>query len=251
MQPMATTTARRRSARPTKKASFAGERFEILARATSDAVWDWDIPSDSLWWNENFHSLFGYPPEATLPTLDSWTNYIHPADKDRVMEEVRASLESSAEQWSSEYRYRRGDGTYADVFDRGCIVRDAAGRPVRVIGMMQDISARKTSEDTLRRFRAALDRSGDLIALVDRETMRYVDVNDAMCRALGYTREELICMAPEQLLPLSRQELCDAYDRLIATPTRRRTATRTTSARTAPCCPSRPSATPCTPTADG
>jgi diguanylate cyclase (GGDEF)-like protein/PAS domain S-box-containing protein len=76
--------------------------------------------------------------------------------------------------------------------------------------------AQDSTEAQLQRFRLAMDRAGDLIALVDRETMRYVDANDSLCAAIGYTREELAGMHPEQILPFTREELCASYDGLIA-----------------------------------
>ncbi|HMH19970.1 MAG TPA: EAL domain-containing protein [Burkholderiales bacterium] len=75
---------------------------------------------------------------------------------------------------------------------------------------------RKRAEEEQRRFRAAIDVSADLVLLVDPENMRYVDVNDAACRALGYSREELLAMGPPDILSLSREELARIYERLIA-----------------------------------
>jgi diguanylate cyclase (GGDEF)-like protein/PAS domain S-box-containing protein len=77
---------------------------------------------------------------------------------------------------------------------------------------------RKRAEEALRRFRVALDNSADMILLVDRASMRYVDVNETACRLLGYSREELIGMHPQDVLPVSGPELEKSYDELIADP---------------------------------
>ncbi len=75
---------------------------------------------------------------------------------------------------------------------------------------------RKRAEEEQRRFRAAMDASADLMLLIDRSSMRYIDVNDAACRALGYTREELLMLGPQDIFSKSREELAQLYDRMFA-----------------------------------
>ena len=77
---------------------------------------------------------------------------------------------------------------------------------------------RKGSEEELRRFRLAMDNSADMIVLIERATMRFVDVNETMCKLLGYSRAEMLAMGPHEVLPVSREELEKAYDALIADP---------------------------------
>jgi PAS domain S-box-containing protein len=85
-------------------------------------------------------------------------------------------------------------------------------------GSGRDVTDAVRHAEELRRFRLALDNSADMILLVDRATMRYVDVNDSACRLLGYSRAELLEMGPQDLFPVSRAELERAYDALIARP---------------------------------
>jgi diguanylate cyclase (GGDEF)-like protein/PAS domain S-box-containing protein len=90
---------------------------------------------------------------------------------------------------------------------------------VRVIGsQLGQFLQRKQAEEDLRQFRLALDNSADMILLMDRKTMRYVDVNQTACKLLGYSREELLKMGPGELLPESLDELARAHDELIADP---------------------------------
>jgi diguanylate cyclase (GGDEF)-like protein/PAS domain S-box-containing protein len=90
---------------------------------------------------------------------------------------------------------------------------------VRVIGsQIGQFLRRKQSEEERRRFRTAMDVSEDMIVLIDRTAMRFVDVNDTACRLLGYTREELLRIGPQDVLPVSREELERSYDKLIANP---------------------------------
>jgi diguanylate cyclase (GGDEF)-like protein/PAS domain S-box-containing protein len=94
-------------------------------------------------------------------------------------------------------------------------------RTMEVIGsQLGQYLMRKHLEDDLQRFRLAMENSADMIVLIDRETMRFVDVNDTICKLLGYTREEMLAIGPADVLPVSRAELERSYDELIADPSR-------------------------------
>jgi len=122
------------------------ERFQFAARATNDVIWDWDFQTNHFWRNETFNNVFGYRPEEIEPRVESWIDRIHPEDKERVLAGLRALDEKGNELWSDEYRFRRSDGTYAHVFDRGYVIHDAAGNTVRMIGAMMDMSDKKKLE---------------------------------------------------------------------------------------------------------
>ena len=122
------------------------ERFQFVSRATNDAVWDWDLVSDALWWNEGIQTLFGYRAEDVGPDITWWYGLIHPDERERVIAGIRAAVDGGAS-WSAEYRCRRADGSYAEVYDRGYVLRDADGRGTRMIGAMMDVTQRKQLEE--------------------------------------------------------------------------------------------------------
>jgi diguanylate cyclase (GGDEF)-like protein/PAS domain S-box-containing protein len=122
------------------------ERFQIVARATNDVVWDWNLVTDQLWWNDNFCTVFGYDAAEVGAYVDAWTTRIHPEDAARVKQDIKSAIERGDRVWTAEYRFRRKDGSYANVLDRGLPLRDGAGRPVRMIGAMVDITERKRAE---------------------------------------------------------------------------------------------------------
>ena len=127
-------------------------RFQIVARATNDAIWDWDLVTGQVWWNESTRTLFGYSPEEISSDVSWWMERIHPDDKERVLAEVRAVIEGEGNFWSGEYRFLRAHTGYAYVLDRGYAVRDADGKAYRMIGAMMDITERKKQEEKIARL---------------------------------------------------------------------------------------------------
>ncbi|MCJ2020040.1 PAS domain S-box protein [Methylobacterium sp. E-065] len=125
----------------------AEERYRLAAQATNDAIWDWDFATNHIRWNEALHTAHGHPPEAVDPAGDWWIAQIHPDDRARVNRSIHAVIDGTGTAWSDEYRFRRADGTYADILDRGYVLRDAAGKALRMIGAMLDISARRRAEE--------------------------------------------------------------------------------------------------------
>jgi PAS domain S-box-containing protein len=133
-------------------------RFHAVARATGDAVWDWDLLTNASWRNENYQALFGTSGTALAPVVESWKELIHPEDRQRVLAHLQQVIDGDGELWAEEFRMRRGDGGYADVLDRGIVIRDAAGRGVRMVGTIQDVTERRQTQARLLAFNAELEQ---------------------------------------------------------------------------------------------
>ena len=164
------------------------QRFEYVVRATNDSVWDWDIGNNQVWWSAGFYTLFGYQPHAVEHTPAWWAGNIHPEDRDRVVSSFRRIVEGEGERWSSEYRYRRADGSYAFVYDRGYMLRNPQGKPQRMIGAVMDITPLKRTEEALResqaRFTAFMDNSPTLAFMKD-DGGHYVYANKPLQRLVN------------------------------------------------------------------
>lgn len=126
------------------------ERFQILAQATNDAVWDWDLITNRVWWNESVTTLFGYSASEASSTSTWWRERIHPDDRWRIVVDMQNVIDSGKQVWSNEYRFQRADNSYAYILDRGYVVR-IGGAAVRMIGAMMDISERKRVQEELQR----------------------------------------------------------------------------------------------------
>lgn len=132
-------------------------RFRSIAAATNDAIWEWNLIEDTVWWCDEFSKLFGYEGAKSGPDFEAWKDRIHPDDRDRILENLEASLRGTSKHWSAEYRFLRTDGSYAHVHDQAEIVSDSSGEVVKMVGGMSDISSEKESEKELRTLNRALE----------------------------------------------------------------------------------------------
>jgi PAS domain S-box-containing protein len=126
------------------------ERFQIAACATNDAIWDWNLATNALWWNQGVQTLFGYASAQIGHNAAWWHEHVHDEDRARVVAGIHAVIDSGESFWRDEYRFRRADGTDAVVFDRGYVIRDNMGNATRMIGAMQDLTERKRAEEALK-----------------------------------------------------------------------------------------------------
>lgn len=117
-------------------------RYRLLNVATNDVVWDWDLKLNTLWWGEGIQRLLGYPQSEVTSDLAWWAERVHPEDRERVEDGLHAAA-ALGSSWTAEYRFLRRDGAYADIQDRGYVMRDGSGTTIRMIGTMQDITERK------------------------------------------------------------------------------------------------------------
>lgn len=125
------------------------ERFKLMAWATKDAVWDWNLETNQIWWGDGLQKIFHYSSDMSQTNAEWWSQHIHPEDLAKVKHSLTQALEGGLEFWSKEYRFQRRDGNYADIMDRGYILRDETGKPYRLIGAMMDITERKIMESRL------------------------------------------------------------------------------------------------------
>ncbi|WP_409523166.1 PAS domain-containing protein [Nitrincola sp. MINF-07-Sa-05] len=125
-------------------------RFELISRASNVVIWDWDFATDKVWWNNSITGVFGFELSELEPGTDSWTNRIHPDDVEDVVDNIHEVIQGDGEYWYSEYRFIKSDGQYANVVDRGFIIRDENSKATRMVGSMLDITERMEMEQQLR-----------------------------------------------------------------------------------------------------
>ena len=133
------------------------KRLHYVIRATNDAIWDWDLVTQAISWSSAIQTTFRHASQEIGPGREWWFEHLHPEDRQRVESTRRAAIGGLATTWSEEFRFLRGDGTYAFVLDRGYIMRNDTGRPTRMIGAMMDISSRKQVENEMQRAKEAAE----------------------------------------------------------------------------------------------
>lgn len=133
-------------------------RYRLVAEASNDFIWDWNLVTDEVIRNEGIRKVFGYTPEQLRPGAAWGWAQIHIADRRRVMQGMQTALDDGSDFWEDEYFYRRANGTYVQVHCRAQIVRDSIGKAVRMVGSVRDITEQKRAEEALNRDRAELER---------------------------------------------------------------------------------------------
>ncbi len=131
-------------------------RYEYVTKATSDAIWDWDLEKNTIFWGEGFKTIFGHPVGQERTDVGTWTDYIHPADAADVVSSILEVIDSGETVWKKEYRFIRGDGSYAEVIDRGFVIRDDSGKAIRMVGAQHDISQRNKTLAELKQLASDL-----------------------------------------------------------------------------------------------
>lgn len=178
------------------------ERYRLALAATRDAVWVWNVETDSQVWNQAGADLFGWTDIVERPqSAQWWVDRVHPEDRERVARGFHAAVgDPSATHWTDEYRFLKRDGSYAWVLDRGYLVRDERGLALRAVGAMQDISERKRAEQIASHLAAVVDSSFDAIVSETLDGL-VTSWNAAAERMFGFSAGEMIGQTVHRLIP--------------------------------------------------
>lgn len=130
--------------------SRSEERYRLAARATDDVMWDWTVTNNRIEWGDAMHTTLGYAEAIHSTDLQWWIDRLHPDDRDRTIEIMAEQVDGTGDMCRLEYRFRRADESWADIRAHGFIVRDAAGKAIRSVGAMHDVSDRNRKESDLR-----------------------------------------------------------------------------------------------------
>lgn len=160
----------------------SNRNYDMVARATNDAIWDWDVETgDVVRSGQGLQIFFGYDLKEAYDEEDFWNKRVHPNDLQSLLDH-RAKVLADPVQlyWEDEYRFMKKDGQYAHVFDRGYIIRDENGKATRVLGATRDITERKKNETLLLELNTRLKQRADELAAsnVELERFAYIASHD-------------------------------------------------------------------------
>jgi len=174
------------------KKSF--ERLNIVNKATSDTIWDFDIIDDNMIYNSNLQTMFGYDKTEIHNVKAWWRDKVHPEDFKLYKKTLDKVLKSDNERFQMEYRFQAADGTYKHIFDRAYIIKDESGKPIRMIGAMQDITHEIEEQEQLKLLESVVTNTNESVVITEAEPSdlpgrKIIFVNKAFTEFTGYDKE--------------------------------------------------------------
>ncbi len=194
------------------------ERYEMATQAASVGVWDWNIQTGEFYLDPNVKAILGYSDEEIPNDIEVWTTYVHPEDRQPVMEAAQAHLDGRTPEYVFEHRMLHKDGSVRWIFVRGVAVRDAQGQAIRLVGSDTDITERKRVGQALqgseRKFKALYQsmpvpvytwqRSGEDFCLIDYNGAADAITHGRMSDFLGTTARAMYPDRPDIVEDMSR-----------------------------------------------
>jgi PAS domain S-box-containing protein len=177
------------------------------------ASWEFNLSNNKYLFNDRFYSMFGTSAELEggyiMSAEDFFTKFIHPDDVQNISDSLNRSLETKESAFGTELEHRiiRGDGKTRYMVVRIRTIKSTENHDALAYGTIQDVTERKKIEDELKeseeKFRKIFYNANDAMFLFKLEGKylgNFLEVNDLACESLGYTREELTCMGPRDII---------------------------------------------------
>jgi PAS domain S-box-containing protein len=190
-------TIRKKAEEETRRSN---ERFETISRATNDALWDWNLLTDQVWWNESFYNILGFDSKLPVPELREWTKKVHPDDIEKVIVKLKSVKNDLIASWEDEFRFQLPDGHYGTALNRAYLLRDDSGNPVRVIGALMDITEQKRLVSELEVLSMIAKETSNGVLIFDKESRHTLWVNEGLTRLTGYTQQDMYGKDPASVL---------------------------------------------------
>lgn len=170
------------------------ERYALAIRAAQAGIWDWDISNDVLHWDDQMYKIYDASREQFGGAYDAWLARVHPDDLAQSdMETKRAML--GEKEYNTEFRIRTADGSIRFIKAYGDVIRDFAGKPVRMVGINFDITERNRVREKLiaseTRYREIFHNNAAVQIVIDAQNSSIVDANQAACKYYGYSLDEI------------------------------------------------------------
>ncbi len=194
----------------------AADRLTLATRAGDVGVWDWDVQSDTLTWDEQMFALYGITRERFGGAYDAWRARLHPDDLQRSDDEIQMAL-SGEKELDTDFRVLWPDGTVHIIRTLALVQRDASGRPARMIGTSRDITGFRQTETEIRRLQAeeALRQSEEavLVAVAAERSRLARELHDSVTQALfaATLKCEVLQRSVELVTPQTAETLADLH----------------------------------------
>ncbi len=192
-----------------RKLKISNERFLLVAEATNDAVWDWDIQNDTIWGNEPFQNIMQSGSDHQI-NYNSFISRIHPDDVNSMLINHKDALKHKRGSLNEEFRFKMVDGSYRILYNRFSVLYNEKGVAFRLLGAMQDITEQKVAQKQLQLEKQLSDsiiNSLPGIFYLFNQSGQYIRWNQNFEKVSGYNEREIKGLHPLDLIPDNEKEL--------------------------------------------
>ena len=180
------------------------QRLTLATSAADIGIWDWDIVSDQLTWDDQMFRLYGITERSTTYSVKVWETSVHPDDRAAAWDACQSAIRGEQD-FDTEFRIRWPDGTVRHIKADAVVLRDKADRPIRMIGINHDITERKTAEEALRaseaRFRILAEHFPDGVLLLFNKELRFISANGRELAKIGLCEEDIVGRTVAEVFP--------------------------------------------------
>jgi PAS domain S-box-containing protein len=184
------------------------ERLELATRAGGVGIWDYDVTSNTLAWDEQMYHLYGITAETFGGAYESWRSGLYPEDTHRGDDEIQMALRGEKE-FDTEFRVLWPDGDIHYIRALAVVERDSIGTPIRMVGTNWDVTEQRLAEEQLKideqKFKMLFKLNPSACGLSDVNTGEYIELNDSFFTLLGYKKDEVIGRNPFELGIISEE----------------------------------------------
>lgn len=204
--------------RAEKEAEEKNNRYEMLLDTGSYAVWDWNLETGNIAWNENKYLMLGLSPDAFVPESGTVMPLVHPEDRPHLEALIQKALQSG-DTFETEYRLRHSTGRYIYVFTQFTVIRNEVGEAIHLVGMCLDITHRKQQElrlmESEERFRTLADDVPVLIWMADPDR-KVIYVNRSCLEFMGLELKDVLGRVNEEWVnPEHMPEAMRIYEKAV------------------------------------
>ena len=185
-------------------------RYELLIEASGQLMHEYDVSTGDIIWGAHLEQVLGYSPDEMRGGIFQWEERIHPEDRVKALRMLKIA-ENNLTSFDAQYRFRHKDGAYRWIHDRGNFMNDGSGKARRMIGILQDITARRQAEKELEeseaRYHSLFKKNQAAMLMIDPETATIVDANLGACVFYGYPYEKMLKLKMMDLNTLTAEEV--------------------------------------------
>jgi PAS domain S-box-containing protein len=179
-------------------------RYHYVTKATSDAIYDWNLEENAVFVSDIFTEVFGWSIEQCKTQISDWPNFIHPDDRDKIVKGIREDIAGNATKWRYEYRFLKPNGQFVHVVDKAFIIRNTNGKVVRIVGAKRDVTKRVEELLRLKLLESVITNTNDAVVISEAKSFdetgpRIIFVNEAYTKLTGYSQNEIIGKTPRIL----------------------------------------------------